>query len=135
MKRYKNMKGGAVRETQISVVDIEHSAVFCKRLSQRCPVSGGTTRIQRRSGVAFAWRGMSPARHDVLNPRLIANLVEVPPLIELFFQLVAIPSVAALVRDLRVGVCRPRRVYAGLADVMPTDCEAEIIRGGRLRLN
>ena len=79
---------------------------------------------------------MSPARHDVLDPRLIANLVEVPPpLIELFFQLVAIPSVAVLVRDLHIGVCRPRRVYAGLADVMPTAYETEIIASGRLRLN
>jgi hypothetical protein len=78
---------------------------------------------------------MSPARHDVLDPRLIANLVEVPPLIKLFFQLVAIPSVAALVRDLRIGVCRPHRVYAGLADVMPTAYETEIIASGRLRLN
>jgi hypothetical protein len=77
---------------------------------------------------------MCPARHDVLDPRWISNLVEAPPLIELFFQLVSIPFVAALVRDLRIGECRLRRVFAGLADVMPTDSEAEIIGGGRPRL-
>jgi hypothetical protein len=87
----------------------------------------------QRRGICM--EGRVPGKARRLDPRLIANLVEVPPLIELFFQLVAIPSVAALVRDLRIGVCRPRRVCAGLADVKPTDCEAEIIRGGRLRLN